>query len=395
MTGSSFALRADTVFLGVTMSVRLVVRIGFFLFLLSLAIRFGLAGALFPGVVVGLGLYGDTFEAWVGLALAGSLAALAVGLYASRARRSTQSPVSATDAEGDEDEPSSPAEVGVRWVPAAADVAAIIGLVAAVAGLLAGVSPSTPYAAAEPACRGAFLQGSDFYAQTTAGGVTVREGPGQGYAQTRRFSAGCTVGFTGYCVGQPVPSPLTGVADSRWLIVNGSGGLVSSSVMTVESQVGDSLPPRNPAPECDELGGLDQPETTSLRGERGRDENSSQFVRLLATSEAPLVGFAFQVLDPAKETYDYTAIKGPKTSSSDTFRRRWESESASKLLEERSGVIRVLATACLSASFPVGQASAIDVTFANGRVTDLAVVDEDEDEGDSGVILKESACLVG
>jgi hypothetical protein len=62
-----------------------------------------------------------------------------------------------------------------------------------------------------------------------------RSGPGVSYPQTGRYDTNCTVGFDGYCVGEPMPDPTAdGWMDSRWLR-DGKGNFVSLAYLDPQS----------------------------------------------------------------------------------------------------------------------------------------------------------------
>jgi hypothetical protein len=83
---------------------------------------------------------------------------------------------------------------------------AALSLAAAALGAVTLVVPNAPTRAAAAACAGAPVYGARFFAQTVEalGGVNARSGPGTGYPQVNRFAAGCTLGFDGYCIGEPI-----------------------------------------------------------------------------------------------------------------------------------------------------------------------------------------------
>jgi hypothetical protein len=98
----------------------------------------------------------------------------------------------------------------------------ILGLPALIGGLLNLVAPATPGDLAVPACATAQTYQTPYRAATTGPtGNFARSGPGLGFAQTDRFSKDCVVGFTGYCVGDPVNDPVVkGWNDTRWLLAS-------------------------------------------------------------------------------------------------------------------------------------------------------------------------------
>jgi hypothetical protein len=96
-------------------------------------------------------------------------------------------------------------------------IAGTVTAAVAAAGLLL---PAAPTSAAEAACRGAPLRTASLLATTQAVGANARQGPGESFPQAFRFAGGCTVGFDGYCLGEPVASAFfKDWLDDRWLQV--------------------------------------------------------------------------------------------------------------------------------------------------------------------------------
>jgi len=113
--------------------------------------------------------------------------------------------------------------------------AAAIGLVAvlvitAVAWKLSRHRPSaTPAAAATPACPSP-AAGAVFYARTYGSGTTIRQGPARVERPIAGVPAGCTIGLTGYCAGEPIIDSTAYTPDVRWFMVAGGGVLASATV---------------------------------------------------------------------------------------------------------------------------------------------------------------------
>ncbi|MCF6379380.1 hypothetical protein L2K70_17350 [Nocardioides KLBMP 9356] len=156
----------------------------------AVSLRTGLLGLMNPDLIISTGWYGPDADRLTSLVLAGALAALMISLTYDQLRRRRRKNGGRLPGEG-------PTDSGI----VVGAVAALLGLVTAVTGAVAIVFPDTPYDAAAPACRGAYLQGSNFYAQTLPGGVSARSGPGRGFTQVDRFEGDCTLGFEGYCIG--------------------------------------------------------------------------------------------------------------------------------------------------------------------------------------------------
>ncbi|NHA70329.1 hypothetical protein [Phycicoccus flavus] len=326
---------------------RFLVAVAGVLLAVAIAVRTGLVGFVWPGAIIRLGWYGPDADRLTSLVLAGSLAAfLLAGLHLRGRRQATTS------------------EPGAVVGP----VAAVLGLVVAATSAVAVVFPDTPYDAAAPACRGAYLQGSDFYAQTVAGGASARTGPGRGFPQVDRFAGDCTLGFSGYCIGEPVTNDLSDLVDARWLIVNGSENLVSSAVLQVQSQPA-STTAATPDPRCAKLGGFPLPNALKFTAKVSRQQPNQ--VKLTATAKgAPLIGYAEKIVDPVDGVYPYTPIGSPK-SNAPRFAGVWIADSDVDLLKGRTGRMHIAASACLSAGFPIGDPAVYEARFKAGRIVSL------------------------
>jgi hypothetical protein len=147
-------------------------------------------------------------------------------------------------------------------------------------------------------CAGASVAGSRFLAVTseTRIGVNVRSGPGTDFPQTGRFTSGCTLGFDGYCVGEPAPDFLTGEPDVRWLRLHRSPGYVSASVM--RSVTADSGLRPAPHPKCPGDGAMRAYDPAEWDPPRGGPDGA---VVLAASSPgAVLLGFAVLLPEPLR-----------------------------------------------------------------------------------------------
>ncbi|MER7165807.1 hypothetical protein ABT336_06960 [Micromonospora sp. NPDC000207] len=163
--------------------------------LLLMAVRYCL-------VVSGL-LFGSTRIVLVDVALCAVV--LLVATVAYRARIPGRSPASP--------EGSTPA--GLLGI-----VAALLGLPALVGSLLNFVAPPTPAELPLPACPAVQTYDTAFRGVTNGPtGNFARSGPGLAFPQTDRFTRDCVVGFTGYCIGDPVQDPIVpGWVNTRWLL---------------------------------------------------------------------------------------------------------------------------------------------------------------------------------
>jgi hypothetical protein len=337
------------------------------LFLVILALRTGQIASHAPSLTQALGWYGPSFDRLMTFALAGALTALLGCALRLRAiRRQAQNP-------------SEPGAVVNSVITA-------FGLVAAATSVVAIAFPDTPYSVAAPACRGAQVRGAVFFAQTPDVGVSARIGPGTGYRQAARFGGGCTLGFSGYCVGQPIPSGVDGLVDTRWLILNGTKRLVSSAVMLVQSQPVAGGASR-PDPECAKLGGVLAPSRVIMQA--GWSADNREVVNIEVTdTDAPLVGYALKVVDPRNGQYPYSPIESPR-SNSPTFAGTWLAGTDAALLKNGTGNILLAASACLSGNFPTGKPDVLEARFRDGRLIEISPLRQLPTDAD---VLARTAC---
>ncbi len=187
---------------------------------------------------------------------------------------------------------------------AIAAVGAAISLVVAVYTTVEGLLPNTPQQAAAPACRGVPIRGAQALGQTTANGLNARSGAGTTFPQLDRYAAGCTLGFDGYCIGEPIFDDKVGVLDTRWLIVHKRHELVSSAKVLTQSR--ESALGTAPSSACSHYGGLPLPGSPSLQASIGTDG----YVHMIATAHAAtIVGYAVEI-GPASAAgrYQYSLI---------------------------------------------------------------------------------------
>ena len=113
---------------------------------------------------------------------------------------------------------------GQSWANWASGATALVAAGALVVALLNLVQPLNPSRLAMPACPGA-RDLSVPYVGITAGldGDNGREGPALSYLPDGRFPTGCSIGFSVYCLGDPIGETGGTTAEtwvtSRWLLV--------------------------------------------------------------------------------------------------------------------------------------------------------------------------------
>ncbi len=248
---------------------------------------------------------------------------------------------------------------------------AALAFAAAAVGTVSLIAPNTPTQAAAPACAGAPVYGSRFFAQTVEalGGANARSGPGTGYPQVNRFSAGCTLGFDGYCIGQPIGDFRAMIGnepwpDQRWLIVHRRNQLVASG--RVQSQTKEAALGDRPDPRCAAWGGQPPPTISKLAvklptGGRGLAELHVQ------ATNAVVVGYAVRLLTVPLDGSDPYGLIGAK-SNAPAFGARWNVSIAAARLPRQSGEVQVAAVACLAAAVPDQTPVAVRVRLSHGRV---------------------------
>ncbi|WP_328822633.1 helix-turn-helix domain-containing protein [Micromonospora rubida] len=173
-----------------------------------------------------------------------------------------------------------------RWVVPVVAVAAAIVTVVAV-GTVVKLPDGGPTAPGTARCP-SVPDGTAFTAVTYGGGAHVRDGAGRDEAVLTTIPPDCTVGFTGFCVGEKVYDNTGGMPDVRWFKVAG-GGVVSSAVV-------HGNPPRDlRASDCRN----GRPTSTSLELSVVTGAGRSGIVTLRATGrDLYVVGFATSVGDP-------------------------------------------------------------------------------------------------
>ncbi|SCL39517.1 Helix-turn-helix domain-containing protein [Micromonospora pallida] len=121
-----------------------------------------------------------------------------------------------------------------RWrrpalLAAVAATATAITVATAVGVARRGSPPATAPSSAPPACP-RLPADATFTGTTYGAGAHVRRGASRDQPVQTTIPAGCTVGFTGFCVGEKVYDNTGGTPDVRWFTVAG-GGVVSSAVV--------------------------------------------------------------------------------------------------------------------------------------------------------------------
>lgn len=108
------------------------------------------------------------------------------------------------------------------WGDRVGAVALVLGIPALIASGLNLLAPPTPQGVSAGACAGTQTYHTAYLGLTVGPlGDFTRSGPGLSFAQTGRLDKDCTVGFDGYCIGDPIDDPVThGWVDTRWVRVS-------------------------------------------------------------------------------------------------------------------------------------------------------------------------------
>ena len=113
---------------------------------------------------------------------------------------------------------------GTQWTYWASGAAALAGAGALVVSVLNLSQPLNPPGLAMPACPGARVNNVPFVGITAvADGVNSRLGPARSYLPNGRYPGSCSIGFSAYCIGDPIGDTGGTNAEmwvtSRWLLV--------------------------------------------------------------------------------------------------------------------------------------------------------------------------------
>jgi hypothetical protein len=147
-------------------------------------------------------------------------------------RRSRHTPVSRRESSPGNGDPAPNSEQ--RWTDWAASIVAVSSISALVISTLVLIQPATPPSLATAPCSGVGVRDSPYIGTTAAEhGVNSRTGPARSYRPNGRFPLGCSMGFSAFCIGEPVIDT-TGTTEqatwvtTRWLEVTRQPGGVRS-----------------------------------------------------------------------------------------------------------------------------------------------------------------------
>jgi transcriptional regulator with XRE-family HTH domain len=213
-------------------------------------------------------------------------------------------------------------------------------LVLAVAVVLAAVVTGVvvlarPWASDDPRPNGCPVKTASLFTGQTYTFTRVRNAATLSAPVARTVPAGCTVFFSGYCLGDLVTDSTSRTPDTRWFMLAG-GGVMASGV------VHGNPPPRLGASPCP--GNIAPPATIHLNVRRAEDQ-----LRLQATGKGlKIVGFTAMDTGEA-DGPRWHQIHGLTLSPTTTFETRWQ-PSADQPSPDRH--ITIAAVACLGGDGP-------------------------------------------
>jgi hypothetical protein len=286
--------------------------------------------------------------------------------------------------------------------------AAVLGLPALVISLSNLFAPPTPNGLSPSICTGAPAYGWDYYGVTNGPiGNYARVGPGIPFKQTDRFDSGCSLGFAGFCVGDPVEEPLTHWLETRWLLVGQHEGEPSRTVARLLSAEASErrfvshayVAPKSPDADLKYLGdevcaqGRPRPGPVAVKAE---PQTPAGITFELRVDNAERVGIAIEL--PRTRLRAGSAIRpvySEPTDLSGTASITWNvARTAQQLIADTSATtdVTVLANACLGPVGPADVSTAAHLTFRiapNGTISRTTQArPDDEALGD----LNRAAC---
>jgi len=356
----------------------------------SCFIIIGLAALVARIVFVRWGiLYGTSAVSHVD-AIVGALIAIGVALIAWGWKGASGKSV----ADGD-------ANHGQPWTGWVSGVTALVAAGALVVSLMNLLEPLNPPRLATSACPGA-RDSSVPYVGITSGleGDNSRLGPARSYPANGRFPAGCSIGFSVYCLGDPILDETGSTSDetwvtSRWLLVAKQPGgwrsdtarilsgenperqFVSDAFVTPETAY-DQLP-LGGAPQCP--GAFPYPGKTSLQPFDAQADTftatASHATNMgLAVWVPPQQGFLnsnayLQIFTPGAGPANNPGEAAPNGSKSvewdykDTLLSQFEPTAGNG--GSRSGHVVILAVACLADNIPAFTSTAFIVGYVSSK----------------------------
>jgi hypothetical protein len=260
--------------------------------------------------------------------------------------------------------------------------AAVLGLPALVLSLSNLFAPPTPNGLSPAICTGAPAYGWPYYGVTTGPiGNYARGGPGLPFQQTDRFDSSCSLGFVGYCIGDPVEEPLTHWPETRWLLVGQhqrNPGKTAARILSAETRDRRFVSHAYVAPKSadtklsylgDEVCAQGRPQPGHVVMKAG-PQTAAGITFDLQVDNADRVGVAIML--PRQRLRAGSAIRTVYSEPTDTGGKAkitWNaSRTAQQLVPDASAAtdVTVLANACLG---PVGPTGVNTASYLSFRIT--------------------------
>jgi hypothetical protein len=279
------------------------------------------------------------------------------------------------------------------WGDRVGVVATVVGFPALIAAGLSFIAPPTPPGLSAAACAGTQTYHAAYLGVTVGPlGNFARSGPGVSFAQTDRLDKDCTVGFEGYCIGDPVGDPVaTGWVDTRWILVSAHSRQPWKEIAHLLSgEPSDNrfislayIAPKSPDRQLNYLGpavcrgGRPQPGRTSLKPSAPAASGAVTFTA--QATETERIGMAVYVPPTAlSQGSSIRRVESTPTGFDGKATITWQAEhTLDSLTPKRKGPITVvvLAAPCLGPNAPADADVAATLTYSvatDGTLREMA-----------------------
>lgn len=247
-------------------------------------------------------------------------------------------------------------------------IALLVGFAALTGSTYAAVQivfPVTPTSAAAPACSNAPVYGADFLAQTPETGVVSRAGAGRQFPQAGRYPAACTLGFDGFCLGEPVRDPLLGTIDQRWLILHLREELVPAAY--VLSQGSESESSDQADEKCSELGGVDRGRAVAALNLTPGPDGSPTAILTSDAATDTFVGYSVTTMASNSRYYKI----GANEEAADGFPVPWDYSGFLPVESQPPVKLLLAAVSCLAGNAPdVQSARIVSIEIGSAGLSD-------------------------
>jgi hypothetical protein len=295
------------------------------------------------------------------------------------------------------------AGAATTWPDILTQVTGLIGLLGVVIALTSAFvklsAPATPPDVHGESCEGVRVWDADYVATNAVStGVNTREGPSRSFVVNGRFPGDCAMGFSGYCLGDPIRGAFGNTTHEHWLgtrwleLAKHNGGLGGWLARVVskerperqfiaESLVNPKRPYDNVQPADDCPGGFAAPERAVLAP---ADQSAAGKGQAILSAKAPHArNMGFAVWQPPGQPFvdqdAYVQVYSPEgdpaqnpgfTGEDGEKKVVWRfAEQQIANLEPRGagapviGRVVVLAIPCLSENVPADPGTAATATY--------------------------------